>query len=253
MPSQISPAGPSSQPQFSQPPSGFVKLILVPGEDPFYLEIPIVIVEEVCLKPLKYLRYLGWCVLGVVGTLCNEQGNEITLEALDGTLANQGVYRYEVEGQTTEAILAHAIDLEVIKLQTHELSETTGTHEDFRRRLEERDFCCVWSGLDAPGMHIIPHRRGDEARPHFSCFDMRTKFSTLLQWLRLIVNNRPHTDNLDSLTINDIRNGFLCTDSLRNPYFYPRHIVVLKVCASFPSELSPLNSMSDTEYYPGNC
>ena len=36
---------------------------------------------------------------------------------------------------------------------------------------------------------------------------MRAKFSILLQWLQRIVDDRPHDENLDSLTIDDIRNG----------------------------------------------
>jgi hypothetical protein len=62
-------------------------------------------------------------------------------------------------------VFRHAVDLEVIKQRTHEPSETTGARDDFRNRLAERDgYDCVWSGLGSGvGMHIIPHRRGDEA------------------------------------------------------------------------------------------
>jgi hypothetical protein len=48
------------------PPAGFVQLVLWENED-FYLEIPVEIVNNVCLRPLKYLLYIGWCVLGVIG------------------------------------------------------------------------------------------------------------------------------------------------------------------------------------------
>jgi hypothetical protein len=69
--------------------------------------------------------------------------------------------------------LAKAIDLEVIKGRTHEASETTQTREDFRRKLLERDPCCVWTGVDKEdgiGMHIIPHRRGSEVRSTIQCW-----------------------------------------------------------------------------------
>ena len=72
----------------SQPPSGFIHLVLLSQEDPFYLEIPIAIVAAVCLSPRKYLRYLGWCVLGVIKILIDEQGKEV---ALNGELVDQGV------------------------------------------------------------------------------------------------------------------------------------------------------------------
>src|SRR5260370_5573880 len=102
-----------SQPSSFQPPSGFVHLVLLSQENPFYLENPIAIVETVCLRPRKYLRYFGWCVLGVIGFLKNERGNRI---ALNGQLVDRGVYHYTVPGQN---VLAHAIDLDVIKKPIH--------------------------------------------------------------------------------------------------------------------------------------
>ena len=43
----------------SQPPSGFIHLILLSQQNPFYLQIPTAIVGTVCLSPRKYLQYLG--------------------------------------------------------------------------------------------------------------------------------------------------------------------------------------------------
>ena len=85
---------------------------------------------------------------------------------------------------------------------------------------------------------------------------MRAKSSIFLQWLGLIIENRPHDENLDTLTINDIRNGIYAVDTLRIHHFDQRHVVVLKVCPPFPSERSPdsvihhKNITSDTESYP---
>ena len=208
----------------SQPPSGFIHLVLLSQEIPFYLEIPTAIVATVCLSPRKYLRYIGWCVLGVLGVLNDEQGNEIVL---DGELVDQGVYHYIVPDQN---VLAHAVDLEVIKQRSQLPSETTRTHEDFRTRILERDGCCVWTGLEGIGMDVIPYSRGDEACSHYSCPGMRAKFSILLQWLQLIIDNRPHDENIESLTINDIRNGIYADNNLHSHYFDPRDVVVLKVC-----------------------
>lgn len=187
----------------SQPPSGFIHLVLLSQQNPFYLEIPTAIVGTVCLSPRKYLRYLGWCVLGIIGVLKDEQGNEI---ALDGELVDQGVYHYIVPDQN---VLAHAIDLEVIKQRSQVSSETMRLHENFRTKLLERDGCCVWTGLDGLGMHIIPYERGDE-------------------WLQSIIDNRPHDENIDAFTINDTRNGIYATDTLHNHHFKPRDVVVLK-------------------------
>jgi len=207
------------------PPSGFVHLILSSHEeeDPFYLEIPIPIVISVCLSPRKYLQYLGWCVLGVVGRLVDEEGNEITL---NGALLDQGIYRYIVPNDNP---LAHAVDLEVIKQRSQVPSETTATREAFRTELSERDGCCVWTGEEGTGIHIIPFRRGDQACLHYSFPSLIAELGILLQWLQLIIANRPHHEGLESLSINDIRNGCLAQATLHYTYFDPRKVVVLKV------------------------
>jgi len=207
------------------PPSGFVHLILSSREeeDPFYLEVPISIVITVCLSPRKYLQYLGWCVLGVVGRLVDEEGNEITL---NGALLDQGIYRYIVPGDNP---LAHAVDIEVIKQRSQISSESTRTCKDFRTKLSARDGWCVWTGLTGTGMHIIPYSRGDEACWHYSCPSLIAELVELLQWLQLIIANRPHREDLESLSINDIRNGLIADHGLYHHYFDPRNVVVLKV------------------------
>ena len=147
----------------SRPPSGFIHLILLAQDNPFYLEIPIGVVATVCLSPRKYLRYLGWSVLGVMGVLNDEQGNVVPL---DGELVDKGVYHYIVSEQN---VLAHAVDLEVIKQRSRVPSETTRTREDFCDKLLKRDGRCVWTGImKGSGMHIIPYGRGDEARSVFT-------------------------------------------------------------------------------------
>ena len=109
-------------------------LVLMSQEDLIYLEIPTAIVSTVCLRPRKYLRYLGWCVLGVIGDVSDEQGNVIEL---DGELVDQGVYHYIVPDQN---VLAHAVDLEVIKQRSQVSSETsTRTLRDFSAKLLEHD------------------------------------------------------------------------------------------------------------------
>jgi hypothetical protein len=157
-----------------EPPLGYVHLILYEPEH-FYLAIPIAIIGELCLKPLKYLRYLGWCVLGVLGTL-RDANMDVNL---DGNLVDQAVYHYQLpqdqqgfsfalimksEADNTIDVLHSAVDLEVIKQCTQVPSQTTGTRDNFKEKLVERDGTrCVWSSLPSGvGMHIIPYKRGDE-------------------------------------------------------------------------------------------
>ena len=100
------------------------------------------------------------------------------------------------EADDTSDVLSHAVDLEVIKQRSQVPSKTTGTHEDFRARLLERDGCCIWTDLEGVGIHIIPYAQGDEACSYYSCAGMRTKFSIFIQWLRLvIIENPPHDEN----------------------------------------------------------
>jgi hypothetical protein len=78
----------------SQPEPGYVHLVLYEQQhEQFYLEIPILIFTSVCSSPCKYLRYLGWCVLGVEGELQDRQRHKV---ALNGNLVDQGVYYYEL-------------------------------------------------------------------------------------------------------------------------------------------------------------
>ena len=79
---------------------GHVRLILLSNNDSsFYLRIPLEIIGSLCLKPRKYLVFLGWCILGVEGHLALEdRGQAITT---NGPLEDRGTYYYvaDVEGK----------------------------------------------------------------------------------------------------------------------------------------------------------
>jgi len=63
------------------------------GREHFYLDIPIYVIQPLCLRPRKYLRYLGWCVLGIEGRVMlgtQDIGDE-------GKLVDQGIYHYVVD------------------------------------------------------------------------------------------------------------------------------------------------------------
>jgi hypothetical protein len=77
------------------PEGGHVRLVLLKEEnssESFYLDIPLKIIKSLSLKPLKYLLFLGWCVLGVEGVLSREHGgDEIDTE---GNLDDQEIYYF---------------------------------------------------------------------------------------------------------------------------------------------------------------
>jgi hypothetical protein len=78
-------------------PEGHVALVLLQeGNLSFYLQIPLTVIHSVCLKPRKYLLFLGWCILGDEGILALEhEGDEINT---DGDLDDQGIYHYVPAG-----------------------------------------------------------------------------------------------------------------------------------------------------------
>jgi hypothetical protein len=75
------------------PEDGHVRLILLSERNSsFYLDIPVEIIKTLCLKPLKYLLFLGWCILGNEGVLSREDGGgEIST---DGVLHEHEIYYY---------------------------------------------------------------------------------------------------------------------------------------------------------------
>lgn len=72
---------------------GHVCLILPNKENSsFYLDIPLEIIQSLCLKPLKYLLFLGWCILVTEGVLAHKhKGDEIST---DGNLNEHEIYYY---------------------------------------------------------------------------------------------------------------------------------------------------------------
>ena len=80
-------------------PLGHVWLIILHQEpSSFYLQIPVDTIRSLCLKPLKYLLFLGWCILGVEGTLALENNGNAILT--DGDLDERGIYYYVMNAGT---------------------------------------------------------------------------------------------------------------------------------------------------------
>ncbi|KAF8351962.1 hypothetical protein F5887DRAFT_1170358 [Amanita rubescens] len=190
-------------------PEGYVALVLLRDKNTnaaFYLQMPLDTINDLCLRPLKYLHFLAWCILGAEGVLALEfSGDGIDT---DGDILDQEIYYY-VPNEILDP--TRVIDLEVIKARTNVPSETSATRDDFRTRLLERDVCCVWSGYTyGAGIHIIPFKQGSD-------------------WLRLIIANRPkYTESVAGLdNINDIRNGVFA-NSVIHQGFDERVVAILK-------------------------
>ncbi|KAJ7645768.1 hypothetical protein B0H17DRAFT_1022794 [Mycena rosella] len=137
-----------------------VRLVLLPSND-FSLEIPIDLVPTLCTRPVKFLRFLGWCILGAVGVVSMEPAGSAISD--DASLEERGVYFYVLPEMDDP--LRYAVDLEAVKVYSQVPSETSATREDFSKKVAERDVCCIFTNSSAElcdGAHIIPFSKGDE-------------------------------------------------------------------------------------------
>jgi hypothetical protein len=101
------------------PPAGHVHLVLFERQpNSFYLEIPLRVIRDVCRHPPKYLRYLGWCVLGVEGLL-QGQGHRVNLNS---ELIDMGVYHYRLPAAQQGCLLHFFV---ILKLTTPQVSSIT--------------------------------------------------------------------------------------------------------------------------------
>ncbi|KAJ7653837.1 hypothetical protein B0H17DRAFT_957194 [Mycena rosella] len=177
--------------------AGHVHLILSHSTDDFYLEIPISVVQSNSVRPIKYLRFLGWCIMGILGTVRSDRaGADLADNAL---LQNQAIYFYVYDAPDDDAALQYAVDLEVIKARSHiSASDSSARNRatSFKETLVQRDASCIFTNapqLLCQGTHIIPFHKGDE-------------------WFDLIVKSRPASPNEDAstlITVDDQRNGML--------------------------------------------
>jgi hypothetical protein len=77
--------------ELDHPQEGNIQFIVLRppnGSPALYLEIPIAHLDLLCERPRKYLKYLGWCIMGVEGRVARvspqpteDIGNEGVLEA----------------------------------------------------------------------------------------------------------------------------------------------------------------------------
>ncbi|KAJ7246669.1 hypothetical protein C8J57DRAFT_1724736 [Mycena rebaudengoi] len=213
-----------------------VRPLLSHEVDTFYLDIPISVVTANCLRPIKYLRFIGWCVIGILGTVnAARDGQEI---AHNAHIQDQAIYYYTYTAAPNGAP-QYAVDLEAANMRSNVSSSSSSRVDEFRVKLIQRDAACIFT--DAPstvciGSHIIPFHKGDE-------------------WFDLIVKSRLAGDeDVHSLnTINDFRNGMLLAFE-QHHLFDRRQLVVLKtpnlVLAMDDIPPRPARTVGDISKYP---
>jgi len=86
--------------QLGQPQDGNIQLILYrstnDSELSLYLEVSTSHLGSLCLHPRKYLRFLGWCIMGIEGHVALDSPHSVDDIGDVGELENHGVYSYRM-------------------------------------------------------------------------------------------------------------------------------------------------------------
>ncbi|KAJ7146086.1 hypothetical protein C8R44DRAFT_863895 [Mycena epipterygia] len=82
-----------------------------------YMDVPVSTASPLCLYPVKYLRFWGYCILGIDGTITTEhfEGAEIP----EADLLDAGVYYFVREGELEGDALEHSVDPEAMTYSQH--------------------------------------------------------------------------------------------------------------------------------------
>ncbi|TFY80588.1 hypothetical protein EWM64_g3424 [Hericium alpestre] len=196
----------------------------------FYLDLNISLIQNLCLKPVKYLRYLAWCILGMTGPETAILFNNVPVDD-DEDLVERGTYYFSAPGLSNFIrILDEKPNFKHVKMRNEAYTvrewykfeyEENEPPSGFRGKLMERDSGCVFISLLAETMHIIEE-------------------DALLQ---RVINDRspdPSThEDLSTLDVDDIRNGFLILNQTPNCILGPEDIPTAAEC-----------HVSDTDSYP---
>jgi len=139
------------------------------------LSIPVTDCNRFSLRPLSWLRFLGYCIYGHIGDISSTPDGP----PIDYQMAVQAGIHYYFTSPGTHIPVDAGFKL-IILTETPRLldirciddrssdAETTETRHDFRRKLRDRDGTCIVT--DAPaqlceGSHYYPHSKGSEVRP----------------------------------------------------------------------------------------
>ncbi|KAF8879534.1 hypothetical protein CPB84DRAFT_1793290 [Gymnopilus junonius] len=166
-----------------------------------FLDMPFAEIRHLSFSPSRLLHYFCFIVLGLKGTLHDNDDKVVALEGEEGGAISTKIeagrtYLYHVEGDES-SFTSSLVDPEAVRELGSNVSSTSEGHDTaFRTRLIERDGSGIFSGTFPDychGQHIIAHSKGAD-------------------WLNLIIENRTPYDN-DNMSgfdrVNDPRNGFL--------------------------------------------
>ena len=84
--------------QLYYPQEGNIQLIVYtpPGSPALYLEVPIAHITPLCVRPRKFLKYIGWCIMGVEGHVSRDFPSPMDNIGDEGDLTGGHVYSYRL-------------------------------------------------------------------------------------------------------------------------------------------------------------
>ncbi|KAJ6632352.1 hypothetical protein B0H10DRAFT_2206719 [Mycena sp. CBHHK59/15] len=171
-------------------PSNSIRLHLqIDGQWRPFFDIPFIELVRFTLRPIKWLRYLGWCIYGQPGELSATPGGvQVTEDA-----------ELSVEYYYVSSLPPRFIDINAIDDRTSDSDHYTAT---FRQDLIDRDgLCIVTQALanDSAACHILPHSKGDE-------------------YISRISGLRADQGDFPVVEIGDVHNGVLLFTGLHRPF-----------------------------------
>ncbi|TFK46381.1 hypothetical protein OE88DRAFT_1667712 [Heliocybe sulcata] len=158
------------------------------------LDIPIDIVTRLCVRPMKYLKYLGWSILDIPGELHSVSEGLVVEDSAQ--LIPGATYIYDVDNLAN----AKPVNFKVANKRTESRTQTS-QRDNFRETLSERDRgCCIFTAVSPTAgtraVHIIPFARGEK-------------------WLQEILMHRSYSRMedvpLEDVHLNHSVNGFMAS------------------------------------------
>ncbi|KAL4262662.1 HNH nuclease domain-containing protein [Pleurotus pulmonarius] len=185
------------------------------------LEIPLEKIQSLCLRPAKWLRFVGWAIYHASEGYLSRHSDGSDRLTDDSLLVDGDFIFYHAPGFDREAVA----NTDVIAHQTPTLSRSTATSVvEFRREVTERDGDgCIFSNFRGQACHIIPFARGHN-------------------WISMLCRQRSIDPPIED--INDLRNGLTCVAHIhtsideRNSAILVTPNPILK-CSDIPTSPTP--------------
>ncbi|KAJ7140310.1 hypothetical protein C8R43DRAFT_1018296 [Mycena crocata] len=159
-----------------------------------FLDIPVNEALRLSTRPVKWLRFLGWCIHGQPGHLTALDGSPVDEDPGFGGFLDCYYYK--------SSLPPLFIDVDAIDDRTSSASNLTQRRADFCEDVINRDGTCIITG-DAPvnctACHILPHAKGDS-------------------YVQNLMGHRGIQDMARVLEIDDVRNGLLLSNGLHRPF-----------------------------------